>query len=86
MLLKYPKLQIEIAGHTDNVGLQAVNMKLSLSRAEEVKRYLVSKGVNPNRITAEGFGDSRPVADNATEQGRQKNRRVEMKLSYYTKE
>lgn len=81
LLKKKAKYKLVISGHTDNVGAQAINLKLSLSRAEEVKRYLVSKGVNANRIKAEGFGDTRPVADNATDEGRQKNRRVELRIT-----
>lgn len=72
---------IELAGHTDNVGSAAMNQKLSEERAESVKRYLVSKGVSPAiRIIAVGYGQSQPIASNNTEEGRQKNRRTEVKI------
>lgn len=71
---------IEIAGHTDNVGQDADNLKLSQARAESVRNYLIKKGVAATRIKAKGYGASQPVADNTTEEGRQKNRRTEVKL------
>ncbi|MBI3235304.1 MAG: OmpA family protein, partial [Bacteroidetes bacterium] len=64
----------------DNIGSKAANLKLSKERAESVKRYLISKGVK-NKINATGYGDTRPVAENDTEEGRQKNRRVELKIT-----
>lgn len=72
--------RIEIAGHTDNVGNDADNMKLSQQRAEAIKQYLAKKGVNSSRVTAKGYGASQPVADNNTEEGRQKNRRTEVRI------
>lgn len=75
-------LKISIEGHTDNVGSVTVNETLSYKRAEAVKAYLVSKGVDENRIRATGFGSSKPVASNLTADGRAKNRRVELHLSY----
>jgi OOP family OmpA-OmpF porin len=71
---------IVVVGHTDSTGSAALNEKLSLARAESVKRYLVSKGVEPNRIYTEGKGPRQPVADNKTAQGRQANRRVEIEV------
>jgi OmpA-OmpF porin, OOP family len=71
---------IEIAGHTDNVGQDADNLKLSQSRAEAVKNYLVKKGIAAARLKAKGYGASQPVADNSNEEGRQKNRRTEVRL------
>jgi OmpA-OmpF porin, OOP family len=71
---------IEIAGHTDNVGQDADNLKLSQARAESVRNYLVKKGVVASLIKAKGYGASQPVADNGSEQGRQKNRRTEVRL------
>ena len=71
---------IEIQGHTDNVGDEEANVKLSQARAESVMKYLVSKGIEATRITAKGFGASKPVADNAAEEGRSKNRRTSLKV------
>ena len=70
-------LKIEIAGHTDNVGSAAANMKLSSRRAAAVRQYLLSQGVEKSRITARGYGKTKPVADNQSESGRRLNRRVE---------
>jgi outer membrane protein OmpA-like peptidoglycan-associated protein len=75
-------LLISIEGHTDNKGSAAVNQKLSEKRAQAVKNYLVKKGIAANRITATGFGPTKPIATNATPAGRAKNRRVELHLSY----
>jgi outer membrane protein OmpA-like peptidoglycan-associated protein len=72
--------RIYIAGHTDNVGQKKANQKLSEDRAKAVKEYLVSKGIDGARIKTEGFGDARPIADNNTAEGKQKNRRVEFKI------
>ena len=69
------------AGHTDSIGTDAYNMKLSLRRAEAVKNYLVSEGISAKRIKVEGFGEANPVASNATAEGRAQNRRVELRLS-----
>jgi len=77
-----PSLQLKIDGHTDNTGAEDYNMTLSDRRAESVKKYLVSKGVDAGRMVSEGFGESAPVADNNTAAGRQQNRRVEMKVHY----
>jgi OmpA-OmpF porin, OOP family len=74
-------LEVVIAvGHTDWVGSDAYNMKLSLRRAEAVKAYLVSRGIEPNRIYTEGKGERQPIADNRTREGRAKNRRVEIEV------
>lgn len=67
-------------GHTDSVGSDAYNMRLSNRRADSVKRYLADHGVAASRISTEGFGESKPVATNATADGRQQNRRVELRL------
>jgi outer membrane protein OmpA-like peptidoglycan-associated protein len=77
-----PSLKLKIDGHTDNVGSDELNMKLSDGRAASVKKYLVSKGVDATRLESEGFGESMPVEDNKTAAGRTKNRRVEMKVFY----
>jgi outer membrane protein OmpA-like peptidoglycan-associated protein len=72
-------LKLEIQGHTDNVGAKAANLKLSQDRAAAVKEYLVKNfGIAADRLTSVGFGDTKPVADNASEQGRAENRRVEL--------
>jgi OOP family OmpA-OmpF porin len=74
-------LEVVIAiGHTDSIGTDAYNQKLSVRRAESVKAYLVSKGVAPNRVYTEGKGEKQPVASNKTKDGRAKNRRVEIEV------
>ena len=72
--------RIEIGGHTDNVGTKQKNMQLSLDRAQSVVDYLVSKGVDKDKIFAKGYGFADPLEDNKTEAGRQKNRRIEVKF------
>ena len=67
-------------GHTDSVGGDAYNQKLSVRRAEAVKAYLVSKGIEANRVYTEGKGKKQPVADNKTAEGKAKNRRVEIEV------
>ena len=73
-----PNLKVEVGGHTDNVGTPQANEKLSADRAQAVMAALVKRGVAANRLTAKGYGQSSPVADNRTEDGRAKNRRVEL--------
>ena len=74
-------LEVVIAiGHTDSIGTDEYNQKLSVRRAESVKAYLVSKGVEPNRIYTEGKGEKQPVASNKTAEGRAKNRRTEIEV------
>lgn len=72
-----PDLSVQVGGHTDSLGSPAYNLKLSQGRANSVKSYLVSKGVNAANLEAKGFGESTPIADNKTEEGRAENRRVE---------
>jgi OOP family OmpA-OmpF porin len=84
--LKGINLEVIIAvGHTDGIGSDAYNNKLSVRRAESVKAYLVSKGIEPNRVYTEGKGKKQPVADNKTAEGRAKNRRVEIEVVGTTK-
>lgn len=75
---KYPDTQLESSGHTCSIGTRAYNQKLSERRAESVKAYLVKKGVAAQRIVTVGYGEDKPVADNATRAGRELNRRVEV--------
>jgi outer membrane protein OmpA-like peptidoglycan-associated protein len=82
LLIKKTEWKIQISGHTDNVGNDQSNMILSKKRAEAVKTYLVSKGVPTERVATQFFGKTKPVASNDTEEGRQKNRRVEMKIIF----
>jgi flagellar motor protein MotB len=76
-----PKVRLEIQGHTDNIGGAAVNLALSQSRAESVKSYLVSAGIDASRLTAKGYGLTQPVASNITPEGRAQNRRVVFKVN-----
>jgi OmpA-OmpF porin, OOP family len=79
--VKAISLEVIIAvGHTDSIGSDAYNQKLSVRRAEAVKAYLVSKGIEKNRIYTEGKGEKQPIADNRTKEGRAKNRRVEIEV------
>ena len=80
LMTSNPTLSVEIGGHTDNVGTAAYNISLSGRRAEEVVKYLVSKGIGSERISARGYGLTVPVASNDTEEGRAKNRRTELKI------
>ena len=73
-----PNMKIMISGYTDNVGKPSDNLKLSLGRAVSVVNYLLSKGVNNNRLSFKGFGETKPIAPNNTEEGRAMNRRTEL--------
>jgi OOP family OmpA-OmpF porin len=79
-LLIEKNFSLKLAGHTDNTGSNALNMRLSKDRAESVKAYLVSQGANASRIEATGYGENQPIASNKTAAGRQQNRRVEFTL------
>ena len=81
IILAHPGLRIEVDGHTDNVGSDDFNQRLSEQRAGSVREYLVSQGVSSDSVTAMGFGKTRPVTDNGTAAGRQQNRRVELVVS-----
>ena len=80
VLRQYPETNIQISGHTDSQGNEVYNQQLSERRAQAVRDALVGMGVNPQRITAIGYGESRPVAGNDTASGRQQNRRVEVRV------
>ncbi len=81
LMKKNPNYTLEIAGHTDNTGDAAKNMDLSQRRANTIKKYLVIKGIDEKRLTAQGFGDTRPLVPNDTEENKAKNRRVEFKVN-----
>ncbi len=80
MLTENPTMNIQISGHTDNVGKDSDNLTLSIKRAKTVTGYLTSKGINPKRISFKGYGASRPIAGNNTEQGKARNRRTELSI------
>ncbi len=80
ILKKYPDMQVEVAGHTDSVGGDAYNQKLSEGRAGAVRDYFVEKGVPETQVTVKGYGKTEPIADNATDEGRELNRRVELRV------
>jgi outer membrane protein OmpA-like peptidoglycan-associated protein len=80
VLQEFPSVRLEISGHTSSEGSNEVNAKLSQERADAVKSWLVSKGVDPNRIQTRGAGSDEPIADNKTALGRSKNRRIEFKI------
>ncbi|RMG83732.1 MAG: OmpA family protein [Bacteroidetes bacterium] len=80
VMLHKKSMKIEIAGHTDSDGDDEANMKLSQARAEAVKSYLIKKGIEAERIVAKGYGETQPVASNDTEEGKQKNRRTEVRI------
>jgi outer membrane protein OmpA-like peptidoglycan-associated protein len=80
-LSQQPGTEVRIIGHTDNTGSDAVNNPLSVNRAQSTRDYLVARGVNSNRITIDGRGEREPIADNTTEAGRARNRRIEIFLA-----
>ncbi len=80
LLKKNPTLKVEIAGHTDNVGSEADNQLLSEKRAQAVVQFLIQNGIPAHRVQAKGYGSKQPIADNASETGRQQNRRTELKI------
>ncbi len=79
-LVNNPTIKVEIAGHTDSQGLAAINKRLSQRRANTVMNYLIKKGVSAKRLSAKGYGETQPIANNKTTEGRATNRRVEMKI------
>ena len=81
ILKAYPKVNLKIGGYTDNVGNPAANLTLSQKRAENTMQEIVKLGIDAKRLEAEGYGDKYPVADNTTEEGRQKNRRIDLRVT-----
>ncbi|MFN5761520.1 MAG: OmpA family protein, partial [Sphingobacteriales bacterium] len=79
-LIDNPSLVIQINGHTDNVGKTADNMMLSNNRAKAVVDFLIKKGISASRLLSKGFGETHPMGDNNTEEGRAKNRRTEVEV------
>ena len=82
ILNAYPRMRIEVGGHTDGKGTVEYNKKLSENRARAVVEYLISKGLEPRRLQYKGYGKSKPIAPNDTEEGRSQNRRVEITILY----
>ena len=80
LMLEYPNMQIEIYGHTDNIGTESYNILLSENRAKAVFEYLYYKGIELQRMNFIGMGSSKHIADNKLAKGREKNRRVEIKI------
>ncbi len=78
ILNQFPEMNVQVEGHTDNIGAPEYNLDLSQRRARAVYDFLVSQNVPPERLSVEGYGMTRPVADNGTEEGRQRNRRVDL--------
>ena len=80
-LKEHPRLKVELEGHSDSVGADTYNLKLSQRRADAVRDYLISQGVSASQLTSRGYGESKPVGDNKTEEGRAENRRVVMSVT-----
>ncbi|MBI5058506.1 OmpA family protein [candidate division KSB1 bacterium] len=79
LINEHPEIQLlEVQGHTDNTGSDAINNPLSQARADAVRNYLISRGVEPNRLVAKGYGSSKPVATNSTDAGKYQNRRIDL--------
>lgn len=78
LMSAHPNMRIRIEGHTDNTGPEAVNLRLSRERALAVSRFLTARGISSDRLIAKGYGSSQPRADNNTEEGRSRNRRIEI--------
>lgn len=79
-LQHHSDIKVEIAGHTDNTGTTAHNLKLSQERANTIRNFLIKKGISPQRVAAKGYGANEPIADNESETGRQLNRRTEVRI------
>jgi outer membrane protein OmpA-like peptidoglycan-associated protein len=83
ILKAYPQTRVKIGGYTDNTGDARANLSLSQRRADSVRQQLISMGIASERMEAEGYGSQHPVADNATEEGRAKNRRIALRITEY---
>ena len=81
IVLAYPELKLEVEGHTDSIGTDDFNQKLSEKRADSVRDYLTNSGISADSVVARGYGKTQPIADNGTVEGRKLNRRVEMVVS-----
>jgi outer membrane protein OmpA-like peptidoglycan-associated protein len=81
-LNRHPHLIVELAGHTDNVGSEAYNLKLSDERAQSVRQALIEQGIDPNRMISKGYGSSKPIVPNDNDDNRAKNRRTEMIITH----
>ncbi|MEN9597892.1 MAG: hypothetical protein RL596_203 [Bacteroidota bacterium] len=81
VLQENPSLQIEISGHTDNIGKPEDNIKLSTERAKSITHYIINKGIAANRVQYKGYGSAKPLADNKTETGRAINRRTTVTIT-----
>lgn len=84
VLNEYDRSIVDVYGHTDNIGGDQANFDLSIERADAVANYLSGQQINPQRLSLQGFGESRPIASNATDAGRSQNRRVEIKIAPLT--
>ena len=82
LLNQKPEWKLRISGHTDSIGDEEGNLSLSKERAESVKNYLVKKGIASERIETRYYGSAKPITSNETEEGRQKNRRVELEIAF----
>jgi OOP family OmpA-OmpF porin len=80
IMKRYPDMKVEVAGHTDSVGSDSYNQKLSEKRAEAVRQYLIAAGIPSGNMTAVGYGKKEPIATNDTDEGRELNRRVELRI------
>jgi len=80
IMRRYPDYKLKISGHTDSIGSRRPNQKLSEERAKSCYDYIVSKGISPTRLEYQGYGESRPIANNKYKEGREINRRVEFDL------
>ncbi len=81
ILKAYPNVNLKIGGYTDNVGDDAANLKLSAARAEATSKALLDRGIATGRLEAEGYGEQHPIASNETEEGRQRNRRIDVRVT-----